>query len=124
MSEVDRQISIRFFGRWRHVDCLSYPFNMRIDRSEANKIGPVRLTQDNSGIVLKSRTSIPNHSRLSIVRLSTMLLENSDISITWEVSGRSFMEGCVNLRRCGVARERDEAEAVSLFLSQKASAVY
>ena len=53
-----------------------------------------------------------------------MLTENSDISITWEVAGRSFVEGSVNLRQCGVARERDEVEADSLFLPQKANAVY
>jgi len=124
MSEVDRWISIRLFGKWRHVDCLSYPFIMRIDRSEPNKIGPVRLTQHNSGVVQKSRTSIPNHSRLSIVRLSAILLENSDISITWEVAGGNFAKGCINLRQCGVAKGGDEMEADWLLISQKANAVY
>jgi len=53
-----------------------------------------------------------------------MLLENCDISITWEVGGRSFAEACINLRQCEVAKAGDEAEADRLFLPQKANAVY
>jgi hypothetical protein len=53
-----------------------------------------------------------------------MLLENSDISITWEVAGGSSAKGCINLRQCGVAKAGDEAEADSFCLPQKANALY
>lgn len=59
---------------------------------------PVRPTPYNSGIIPKSRVANPDHSHLSFVRLSTMVIERSDISITWEYSNRDLVGKCSNQR--------------------------
>lgn len=74
-------------------------------------------------IAPKNRASIPDHCRLSIVRFSVMGFEYSDISITWEVSGRGVADGWRNRRQCEIVRAREGAEPDSLLFPQKTNAV-